>query len=282
LGSTIETARLEFYVVEFRLLARERISFPAGKAGNVLRGAFGSLLRQQSCRPQCNGTVTCAFAAGCSYAAIFEPHARQPRFANPPRPFVFRANHLDGKTFQPGQDFAFQLNLFDPSRETLQSVLHAFSAIQQLGAARGKTELLTSRAAIQSLDLNPGQHPVQRIEVRFETPTELKSNNTVVETPEFPILYARALERVSALSPGAVEAQSCDGVQLTGCSLATSCVERRSSRTGQRHRIGGFTGSAIYEGDLRKCLPVLQAAEFTGVGRHTSWGNGRLLVTVLA
>jgi len=51
-------------------------------------------------------------------------------------------------------------------------------------------------------------------------------------------------------------------------------VMRRSSRTGQTHTIGGFTGSAIYAGELTEFMPFLRAAWWTGVGRHTVWGNG--------
>jgi hypothetical protein len=51
-------------------------------------------------------------------------------------------------------------------------------------------------------------------------------------------------------------------------------IERRSSRTGTVHGIGGVTGSVDYEGDLAEFLPWLRAACWTGVGRHTVWGNG--------
>ena len=56
----------------------------------------------------------------------------------------------------------------------------------------------------------------------------------------------------------------------------TSPVERRSSRTGQRHGIGGFVGFAEYEGDLAEFVPYLEAAYWTGVGRHCTWGNGQI------
>jgi CRISPR/Cas system endoribonuclease Cas6 (RAMP superfamily) len=132
-----------------------------------------------------------------------------------------------------------------------------------------------------SLNLAPQAEEVKRIRVIFRTPTELKAHNEVVDRPEFPILYARASERVLALSKQPLELVPCPNVQLTDCSLSDAKVERRSSKTGQRHRIGGILGYATYQGPLRPCLPILQAAEFTGVGRHTSWGNGRLQITLL-
>jgi hypothetical protein len=53
-------------------------------------------------------------------------------------------------------------------------------------------------------------------------------------------------------------------------------IRRRSSRTGQTHGIGGFTGFAEYEGDLAEFLPWLEAAQWTGVGRQSVWGKGEI------
>ncbi len=57
-------------------------------------------------------------------------------------------------------------------------------------------------------------------------------------------------------------------------------MQRRSSRTGQTHSIGGFIGEAEYEGDLREFVPFLRAAKWTGVGRQTVWGKGEIEVKV--
>jgi hypothetical protein len=44
------------------------------------------------------------------------------------------------------------------------------------------------------------------------------------------------------------------------------------------HPLGGFTGSAEYEGDLAEFLPWLRAARWVGVGRQTVWGKGDVRV----
>jgi hypothetical protein len=40
--------------------------------------------------------------------------------------------------------------------------------------------------------------------------------------------------------------------------------------------LGGFTGWAEYEGELREFVPYLEAARWTGVGRQTVWGKGEI------
>jgi hypothetical protein len=57
--------------------------------------------------------------------------------------------------------------------------------------------------------------------------------------------------------------------------------KRRSSRNEQLHAIGGFVGAVDYEGELDEFVPYLEAAQWTGVGRHCVWGNGELKVEVL-
>jgi CRISPR/Cas system endoribonuclease Cas6 (RAMP superfamily) len=69
-------------------------------------------------------------------------------------------------------------------------------------------------------------------------------------------------------------------VRMTAVDMHFRNAARRSSRTGQRHAIGGFIGSAEYEGPLTEFIPWLEAATFTGVGRQTTWGKGEIRVTV--
>ena len=67
-------------------------------------------------------------------------------------------------------------------------------------------------------------------------------------------------------------------VHLVDSALEWHDEERRSSRTGQTHPLGGFTGTVTYEGDLAEFLPWLKAGYWTGVGRQTVWGKGLILL----
>jgi CRISPR/Cas system endoribonuclease Cas6 (RAMP superfamily) len=69
------------------------------------------------------------------------------------------------------------------------------------------------------------------------------------------------------------------GVAMTSCQTHREDAGRRSSRTGQAHSIGGFVGTAEYEGDLAEFLPWLTAAQWVGVGRHAVWGKGEVRVS---
>jgi hypothetical protein len=129
----------------------------------------------------------------------------------------------------------------------------------------------------------PGQ-----VTLRFVTPTELKSSGALTGRPEFPVLFGRLRDRISTLralyGAGPMDldfrglGERAAAVRMTKVSLVWEQVQRKSGRTGQVHSIGGFTGSAVYEGDLGEFLPWLRAARWVGVGRQTVWGKGDVRV----
>jgi len=304
----------------FQFTARESVYFPPGKSGNIVRGAFGMIFRQIACIEECHHSPSCEHRAECLYAKIFEPVAPS---AGPsglhdwPRPFVFRAAHLDGATIEPGHPFHFDVHLFDVKEPGIVYFVLAFAelATQGLGPRRGKASLMrvdqldsedlpTSRVydgqtflATELLkpvhiDLSPGVESVSKILVRFLTPTELKHGELLATKPEFAALFGRIRDRLSTLralygsGPLPIDfkalAERAAEIKMPNLNLRFSEAERRSAKTGQRHPLGGFVGEAEYEGALGEFLPYLRAAKWIGVGRQTVWGKGIIETTVLA
>jgi hypothetical protein len=298
--------------LRFSFVARERIAFPPGKSSNILRGAFGMIFRRIACVPQCASARECEWRASCPYARMFEPSALgsgPSGLADWPRPFVFRATHLDGRTIQPGESFHFDLNLFDVRPDAVAYLVLAFAQLARegLGPGRSRVELMgvsqldengnpaeaafPERLAPLELDLGTSD-PITRLRVRFLTPTELKSGQQLAARPEFPVLVARIRDRISTLrelyGEGPLDidfrafGERAALVEMTRCDIRHTEVERRSSRTGQVHPIGGFVGEAAYEGDLTEFMPYLRAARWMGVGRQTVWGKGEIGVIAIS
>ena len=251
------------------LAARRVVQFPPGMAGNVLRGALGSALRKALCAED--------------YERIFAPlviGAGPSGLSNSPRPFVIRCAALNGRTLQPGDRFCFGLHLFDIRNPALEHFTQAFGQW---------AHLISVEHASVTVDLDARRAPASRIRVEFQTPTELKSTDG--DAKDFPVLLARARDRVSTLrslyGAGPLEidfrglAERARSVKTVRSELRHVAVERRSRQTGQRHGIGGLVGFAEYEGDLAEFLPYLEAASFTGVGRHCTWGNGQIHTEIL-
>ena len=123
--------------------------FPEGKAGNIVRGAFGTIFRQLACVPECRDARACELAASCPYAKVFEPRQQWTEAAGPsgladwPRSFVFRAMHLDGRRLQAGEPFHFDLVLFETPNAVLPYFVLAFRQLAEagLGPGRGRAAL---------------------------------------------------------------------------------------------------------------------------------------------
>jgi len=285
----------DFYRYRFHFRAVDAVHLPQGKSANVVRGAFGKVLHD-ALPPDV-------------YTRLFEPGANLAQspsgLADWPRPFVLRVAHLDGRTIQPGDPFYLDAHVFDlhePALEYFRAAL-ILLADKGVGPGRGRAELerteqLDLEGGAQALwdtpgppssvALDPEVAQPEVVTVRFETPTELKTDGKLAARPEFAVLFSRLRDRISTLrslygaGPLDVNFRSmgerASAIRMTRCELSWERTQRRSGRTGQVHSIGGFTGEAEYQGDLGEFLPWLRAARWVGVGRQTVWGKGDVRV----
>ena len=280
---------LEFCRYRWRFRTKDAVRFPPGTSGNLIRGAFGLLLRE--------------IAPPAVYRQIFEPgrgsETAPSGLVDWPRPFLFRTEGLDGVTVPPQGSFHIDMHWFDvrsPFAELFHDVFRQF-AQRGLGPGRGRAELVAMElldledrpaAGPSVIALDPPARPTDTVRVRFVTPTELKAGGELVRQPDFAILFARLRDRVSTLralygvGPLAIDfralGERAAAVRMVASSVAWERVERKSSRTGQVHWQGGFTGEAEYAGELGEFVPWLEAARWTGVGRQTVWGKGDVRV----
>lgn len=247
--------QFEFSVVRLHFRNASAISFPGPLPANSLRGALGLLTDPSVFAPKADGRT----ASGLQ---------------DPPRPFVFRARHLAARTIPTGAGFHVDVHCFLPDPHPL---VEAFSRLRSLQGT--PVDLAYHQVTHHRVELEASS-PHSSIEVRFESPTELKQGFA------FAGLFAAARDRISNLRAfygggplsidfrelGAlateVETRTSDLVHLEG--------ERTSTRTNQRHPLGGWIGSVRYEGKLDRFLPYLDAACWTGVGRQTVWGKGEI------
>lgn len=162
---------------------------------------------------------------------------------------------------------------------------------------RGSDIVRPARLPLRARDLmRPGDATAKRVRVQFVTPADLRAEGAAgAESggpPSFGTLVRRARGRAGALATffgeGAIAHEAvelgvlADSVALERAEVARAGTMRTSARTGQRHAIGGVVGSAIYGGDaIAEAMPWLRLAEMLGVGKHATFGNGRISVDVV-
>jgi len=261
--------------------------------------------------------LTCNFRRECPYACIFEPalDSGPSGLVDAPRPFIFRAPHLDGARIAPGQPFHFDLHLFDLRPQIIAYFITAFQQFAEtgMGPAKGAAQLVVvsildasrrpvgniySEGVLRSnvpcplvqIALLPPAQPITGASIRFLTPTELRKSQPTAEPPPFVVVLSRLRDRISNLltlygagkpdfdfSGLSARAQS---VTIERSALTNRVTSRFSGRSSQEHPIGGFLGTIDYAGDLTEFVPFLQAGQWTGVGRHTVWGNGQMEIWI--
>ena len=268
---------------------------------------MGYALRQVACR--CNAD---RHGHDCAYARIFEPRhlARTgpSGFAEWPRPFVLRTRHLDGQTFRPQAPFSFDMHLFDVRNPSLLHFVQAFDlfAGQGIGPLRGKARLTSveqlnaegrtvgvvwdgekcaSLFNAESVPLSRNPTAAASLCIRFLTPTELKDEGGMAARPEFSVLFARIRDRISSLralyGPGPLEidfrslGDRARSVEMIRCQIMTTHARRHSSRTGQVHPLGGFTGEAEYRGGMAEFIPYLTSGPLDRRRPPDRLGQGR-------
>jgi hypothetical protein len=121
--------------------------------------------------------------------------------------------------------------------------------------------------------------------LRFETPTRLRFGGHLTDKPEFHVLLRNLLRRLSALAfyhcgftldldyRGLI--QRAELVATRHADLKWADWERYSARQDARMSLGGFVGTATFEGDLTPFAPFLRLGEILHVGKGTSFGLGK-------
>src|SRR5712692_6858715 len=148
--------QFEFFRFRFHFLAKDPVYFPPGKSGNVVRGAFGTIFRRIACIPGCGEAQTCEIRESCPYARIFEPQSARGEgpsgFVDWPRPFVFRAAHLDGRAVEPGESFSFDAHILAVRDPALAYFVLTFAQLARegLGPGRARADI----AYVDQLDLS--------------------------------------------------------------------------------------------------------------------------------
>jgi len=288
-----------------------------GALGSTLRKMCCDPAVCESART-CGRRSTCAYARIFEPVLDSGPSGLH----DPPRPFVLRASALDGVTVRPGIPFHFDLHLFLVEAPPLAEFVKALAQLAEsgLGPSRGRViltavDLLDLNGATQSRILDNGRftvtelppplvlglstlerpepHLPELLHLDFLTPTEIKQGGRVLDRPSFPALLSRIRDRLGSLG----SLYGGDSLNLDWKGLgeraemvklnsweqgARARVDRFSTKTLQTHPIGGITGRAVYVGPYAEFLPLLHAAEFTGVGRQTVWGKGHIRVLLSA
>lgn len=320
-GSWEDYDRVAYHRYEVRLIAEESVILRPERLPNMLRGTFEMAFRCLVCHDVDLSCGECLLRPRCPYPPTFRPTppagaARLSKQSDLPRPFVFEPPLHTASEILPGQQLEFGLTLFGGTNAYLPYFVVALRelAAKGLGPKRGKLLLdsidcLTPAGkepvyarvdnTLRPLDcpfrlqdlVRQGDQDPSSVRIEFLSPTTLKRDGELVSRPSFSDVVRRLRDRLSTIAAFFGDApleidfrqlgESADAIRTVEINTEWRRRTRRSSRTGDVHETSGFTGYAVYAGDLGPFMPLLRCGELMHVGKYSVWGNGRMRVSEL-
>jgi|TARA_Y100000031_G_C8247055_1_gene398623 hypothetical protein len=305
------------FVVQLR--AVNRVTLPSN-SGSTLHGAVGHAFRRVECSRQRHDCQDCFLQDECIYYRYFlrTHHGKK----QPVRPYIIEAPHGNPMVVEPGELISFMFILVGESLKHLLKFFAVFEAMGECGLGKGwrkgdgRCYLETvycvgdegyislypqkdRRAAMPaplkrrwSEFCQPIDRPLEKIRVRFLTPTRIQLDGKLIDRVPFYALVARLLDRILDL-----DREYCGGglsfpvedlvklaqseVEIAEDRTAWYDWERYSSRQNSRMKFGGITGEIVYRGNLTPFIPYLLLGEYIHVGKQATFGNGTIKVDFL-
>jgi hypothetical protein len=307
---------------KFRIYAeaRDSLHLPDYK-GSCLRGAFGNALKRVACTCESHSSPPPQEVGACVYHYLFEPQSivseGGPRGVRDiPQPFIL-IPPLEKKTqYEPGEPFSFELVLIGKAIHCLAYFLVAFElmGISGLGKGRGRFQLggawivdvygretpldLTRFSADPSnedliasesiLQNNPYPKLLAAITLEFLTPTRIKFESHLCDSPEFHVLYRNLSRRIGLLSHYHCggewkksiqpEIEKAEEIKLVKHRVEWLDWRRYSNRQESEMYLGGFIGQLGYRGNFEQFWPQLVLGTHLHLGKGATFGLGKFCI----
>jgi hypothetical protein len=301
--------------LRFEMRPAAALHLPPDRRGEVLYGAFGTILRRTACDPGCPGAESCPRARECAYAQLFEPSApAEARFGakEARKAFLFRPPLDAAPEFGPHRPLRFELRLFGDAIHAWGVFVDAFRRLATSGLADRAVELVsvlsldwkgTSARILfedgQATDASPqvldfqslfeAPAPGSRARIEFVTPTLLKDRGVELRVPTLPALVRRLRDRVSLLcliweskewqAEYRAIGELAEEAVTEGQEGAWNVHDRHSTRTRRSMPVEGFRGHVSYDRVHPELWPLLRIGQEIHVGQHVVWGNGRYRIS---
>ncbi len=173
------------------------------------------------------------------------------------------------------------LEAVNPFTEQRQPVMRAGEALMTLPDAPVTQEQIAAWCAARG--------EVRQLTLRLRTPLRLVVEGQLVQQLTFVAVMRRLCRRVTDLARAYGGAAELDFRALLAQAAVVQVAEdhtrwqeldSRSARQGRALPIGGLTGAITFAGNLTPFLPLLALAEFIGIGKDVTKGNGAIEIAL--
>ena len=286
-----------------------------GFRGATLRGALGYHLRNTVCNSFQRKCCDCFLRFQCPYSQFFEGTAPEDRrimrlYENTPQPFMFLLNANDETEIKSGDRFIFGMRIFGDTTELFPYV--AFSMLEAGKKGIGQGHLLYEMDTIyqgetilyeksgttirkpqgRELTVPHSTETAKAVHITLLSPLRIRSEGHTAKHLSFLDIAKAALRRLTILNAffgdGSLPDQEWSNhlLQLSeqivthSDSLRPFGFDRYSGRQERSVHLDGLLGDIVFRDVPPELIRLMKMMEAVGLGKSTSFGFGRIKVTV--
>ncbi len=263
--------------------------------GSTFRGILGKRLKKTVCIKPFEECGKCEFSKSCPYAIVFETEL----VFNKPSKYVMKPPFMK-KSIQRGETLNLEITLLGEALNYWEFISAAF--VDRLNIGKGR--ILKLKNIYYYDPLKEEYFPVKSFVPHFEMrgilskrtnkdylkinlyPTSIKFNRTFIKAKDFnKDLFVKAIvSRVSNVATSYGEKLGKifidkEKISLKDINLKPSPMKRWSNRKKKNMIIPAFEGNFIVEGDIQEIYPFLRVIEIINLGKSTSFGLGRTVLS---
>ncbi len=305
---------IKFARFKFNLRAMDFLPLPK-YWGQVFENAIRHSFRKATCSRQGTDCADCGEREKCAYLYIFETSlpsetVKDRKYLNPPHPFIMSPPLDRKRSHDPGEIITFEITLIGRAVEHLKDFIGTFEKMGRAGLgpekARFRIEnveglkkdgnraviyIPDEEAKLKDFEILSGKDlagsfpsgKIECLEIEFLTPIQVKFNPRQKSNLYFYTFATHLLTRLDMLSYvycGKELKADIKGLINRSHWIRTKesnlfWVNSEPTVEDSYYRMGGYTGSIVYEGTLEEFYPFLVLGQYLHAGKGATYGFGK-------
>ncbi len=303
---------IKFSRFRFNLRAIDFLPLP-NYWGQVFDIAFRHSFKNATCSRKNTDCKDCEHREKCTYLYVFEtplPSGSPKKYLLPSHPFIMDPPLDRKRSYDPGEIITFEITLIGRAVEHLKDFIVTFEKMGRAGLGTEKAKFRIENveglkgsgdraviyipgeeAKLKDFEILSGKNLAspfpsgknESLAVDFLTPIQVKYNPKLQTNLYFYTFAAHLFTRLDMLSyvycGKALEADF-KGLIIRSHWIRTKesnlfWVNSEPTAEDSYYRMGGYTGSIIYEGNLEEFYPFLVLGQYLHAGKGATYGFGK-------
>ena len=286
---------MRYVVMNVKMCSLEPARLPHWFSSTI-RGALGTELINNYCNLTETKCELCKKKCPAGILFAGDPHYTKEQVVSP---YIISGDEFDG------ENLTFKITLFSNAVAAANDVVSVLKKGLSLGSGKKRFELVSvtddetgdvifdgaiqTEPEIKSFSCGPecSFETVSTVRVDFVTPYNCKTETDKFTFETLVRAMLRRIRSVYRLEGNELDIdynsviERASQVKTAEQSFQNRKTQRYSNRSSSKMNVTGFTGYAVYKGDLKEFMSFLRLTEVIHAGKLCVMGLGEIIVTVI-